>query len=110
MTALTQDVVLSHDAHDATDGRADQNSGAGGIDSLDAGVRPGFARRSDGENDVALESASVLRPTIDSGSKSLTSEAMRTGKSLASNARIQSTPLARPQPRPRWTARPARAE
>src|SRR4026209_724545 len=62
MTALTQDVVLGHDAYDATDGRTDEDSGARRIHIRDSGVSPSLACRSDGENDVALEAASVLPP------------------------------------------------
>ena len=58
---LAKHVVLFHHADDATDRRADEDSGPGGVDPLDAGVRPCLARRRDGEHDVALEPARVLR-------------------------------------------------
>ena len=79
MPTLTTHLVLREHAHDAADGRADEDAGARRIDALDTRVRPGFARRSDGENDVALEPARVLGPTTDSGSNPFTSDAIRTG-------------------------------
>ena len=93
VAALAEDVVLLEDADDAADRGPDEDPGARRIDALDAGVRPRLARGGDRENDVPLEPARVLRPDDASGSNPFTSEAMRTGKSLASNERIQSTPL-----------------
>ena len=82
-------------AEDAADRRADEDPDArGGRRPVHARVVPCLARRGDGEQDVPLDPPRLLRRRRRSpGSKPLTSAAMRTGKSLASNASIQSTPL-----------------
>ena len=61
MPALAAHLVLLEHAHDAADRRADEDPGARGIDPLDARVGPRLARGRDGEHDVALEPARVLR-------------------------------------------------
>src|SRR6187200_1773619 len=61
MPALTTDPLLLEDPDDASDRGADEDPRAGGIDALDTRVRPRLTRRSDGEHDVPLEPARVLR-------------------------------------------------
>ena len=110
VAALAEHLVLLEHADDAADRRADEDAGPRGIDPLDARVGPRLARRRDGEHDVALEPARVLRP--DDG---LRLEALHLGRDadreLARVERADPVDAAPPRdaPRPRSTARRARA-
>ena len=80
MAALVQHLVLRQHAHDAADRGADEDAGARRVDRRRRPRRPGLARRGDGEQDVALEPARVLRPDDGLRVEPFTSDAMRHGK------------------------------
>ena len=78
--------------------------------SLEARIRPRLLRRGDGEQDVPVHATRLLRRRrARRGRSPVTSAAIRTGYSEASNASMNPTPLRPRRPRPSWTARRARA-
>ena len=94
MTALAEHLVLREHAHDAADRGPDE-------DARPVADRPLRAPESAHASRAAATARTTLRsslrasfgPTTASGSNPFTSDAIRTGKSLASNAWIQSMPL-----------------
>src|SRR5439155_26406747 len=61
VASLAEQVVLCHDAHDAADCRADEDSGTRWVDAFDASISPCLACGGDRQDDVPLEAAGALR-------------------------------------------------
>ncbi len=61
VAALLEHLVLGENTHHTPDRGADEDARARRIDPLDARVAPRLARRRDGEHDVPLEPARILR-------------------------------------------------
>ena len=109
--ALAQDLVLLEDPADTADGRAEDDADAHRIEAVQARVPDRLAAR---RRATSRTLRSSLRTSFGDatrlGSKSFTSAAIRTGRPVASKARIQSIPLSPAERRvARWTARRSRA-
>ena len=95
MAARPQDLGLLGDADQAADRRPEQDTDAvrrGTTPSTPASVQASCAAPSAISTHRSIRRASFGGATV-AGSKPFTSAAIRTGKSLASNAPIVSTPL-----------------